>query len=122
VATFRHEINFLRRAQKRPQYFWSETTQHYVENLKPDAKIALPTCVCFHRSGVYNLNRYKFSIKDEHRKSFHQQIYSPFQHIIIVEDKNQTNTPPNNDSLAPTSLGSSLLSSSNFGGSLSKDL
>jgi hypothetical protein len=72
---------------KRSQYFWSGTTQHFVTDLQPDAKVALDTNVCFSRPGVYNLNRYKFVLLDSKGKS--QQLYSPFQHIVIVEDKNE---------------------------------
>jgi hypothetical protein len=39
-------------------------------------------------TGIFNLNRYKFCLKDERRKDV-QQIYSQFQHIIIIEDKSE---------------------------------
>eukprot|EP01114_Cavostelium_apophysatum_P009903 TRINITY_DN2322_c0_g2_i1.p1 TRINITY_DN2322_c0_g2~~TRINITY_DN2322_c0_g2_i1.p1 ORF type:complete len:1266 (+),score=437.02 TRINITY_DN2322_c0_g2_i1:149-3946(+) len=81
------EINPSFGTQKRSQYFWAECSTH-VSDLKPEGKIALESCVCFTRPGVYNLNRYKFSLKDE-KSSIRQQIYSPFQHIIMVEDKNE---------------------------------
>jgi len=73
---------------KRSQYFWAGETQHYVLDLAPEAKVALGTNACFSRPGVYNLNRYKFVILDNKGRVL-QQIYSPFQHIIIVEDKNE---------------------------------
>jgi hypothetical protein len=73
---------------KRSQYFWADTTQHFVSKLPPDGKIALDTTVCFSRPGIYNVNRYKFSLKDDKGKTY-QQIYAPFQHIIIVEAKNE---------------------------------
>jgi len=77
--------------QKRSQYFWAETTQHYVSDLRPFGKTSLQTCVVFSRPGVYNLNRYKFSLKDERNKAVtnKREIYSPFQHIIMVEEKNE---------------------------------
>jgi len=73
-------------AMKRSQYFWSETSTHYVRDLPPESKILLDCCVCFSKAGIYNLNRYKFCLEDE--KS--QTIYSQFQHMIIIEDTNET--------------------------------
>jgi len=75
--------------QKRSQYFWSGVTQHYVSDLLPGQKIEIETLACFTRPGVYNLNRYKFSIKDSRKRQVVQQIYSQFQHLIMVEDQNE---------------------------------
>jgi hypothetical protein len=44
--------------------------------------------VCFAKAGLYNLNRYKLKIRDEKRKA-EKTIFSPFQHFIIIEDKNE---------------------------------
>ena len=59
-----------------------------MSDLKPGTKVDLDADVCFSRAGVYNLNRYKFVILDT-KGRIAQYIYSPFQHIIIVEDKNE---------------------------------
>jgi len=75
--------------QKRSQYFWAGVTQHYIADLLPEQKIEIETFACFTRPGVYNLNRYKFNIKDSRKRQVVQQIYSQFQHLIIIEDQNE---------------------------------
>jgi hypothetical protein len=64
-------------------------TQHNVNNLAPGQKLELTTLASFCRPGVYNLNRYRFSIRDAQKKNVVQQILSPFQHLIIIEDQNE---------------------------------
>jgi len=78
--------------QKRSQYFWAGITQHSVPDLLPGQKIEIETFACFTRPGVYNLNRYKFSIRDSRKRQVVQQIYSSFQHLIIIEDQNEQGT------------------------------
>jgi hypothetical protein len=46
--------------------------------------VTLESSVCFSKSGVYNLNRYKLSLKTRSNKM--EQIFSQFQHIIVIED------------------------------------
>jgi len=74
--------------KKQGHYFWAGTTQHYVPALQPESEIALESFVCFSRPGIYNLNRYKFCLKDN-EKNIIKQIYSPFQHMVMVTDKHE---------------------------------
>ncbi|PRP88533.1 hypothetical protein PROFUN_02944 [Planoprotostelium fungivorum] len=75
---------------KRSAYFWADTTFHMVHDLMPDTSVSLDMSVCFSSPGVFNLNRYKFSIKDDKRRNA-GDIYSNYQHILTVEDKNENN-------------------------------
>jgi hypothetical protein len=95
--------------QKRSQYFWSGNTLHYVADLQPEQKIEIETFVCFSRPGIYNLNRYKFSIKDSKKNSVLQQIFSPYQHLIMIEDQNENSMSEEVISNNNNSLEKSLL-------------
>ena len=87
AATMGHRNSLV---QKRSQYFWSGPTQQFIPNLLPDQKIQVETFVCFHRAGIYNLNRYRFNIKDVKKNTFSHQLFSPYQHLIVIEDQNQS--------------------------------
>eukprot|EP01119_Soliformovum_irregulare_P017192 TRINITY_DN5065_c0_g1_i1.p1 TRINITY_DN5065_c0_g1~~TRINITY_DN5065_c0_g1_i1.p1 ORF type:complete len:1258 (+),score=327.93 TRINITY_DN5065_c0_g1_i1:91-3864(+) len=80
--------NLLANPQKRSQYFWAGTTQHMVTELRPEGNVELDTTVCFSKAGIYNLNRFKFAIVDKTGKHL-QQVVSPFQHIIVIQDLNE---------------------------------
>ncbi len=58
-------------------------------DLQAEQKIEIETNVCFSRPGIYNLNRYKFNIKDQKKNSVLHQIFSPYQHLIMIEDQNE---------------------------------
>jgi len=73
--------------QKRSQYFWTGMTQHYIRDLEPGQKIEIETTACFCRPGVYNLNRYKFNIKDVKKRGVIQQVFSNSQHLIVIEEE-----------------------------------
>jgi hypothetical protein len=59
-----------------------------VGDLKPESQIALNTNVCFSHPGIYNINRYKFSVQKDEKRKASQEIYSNYQHMIIIEDQN----------------------------------
>jgi len=66
------------------QYLWAGTTSHHVEQLAPHQRTTLPLTVCCFRSGIYNLNRFKITVKSSGGSSV--DIYPPFQHLISVDD------------------------------------
>ncbi|KYQ90212.1 hypothetical protein DLAC_08813 [Tieghemostelium lacteum] len=64
------------------QYFWTGSTKTTIE-LKPQEIVNLPLYVCFNQPGVYNINRFKLSVKLSESS---KDIYSTVQHLITIKD------------------------------------
>jgi len=74
-------------------FFWVGVTKQTVENLQPQADVELIVHVGFYKSGIYDVNKIRFTIYNPEQEISIEpvevagkQIVSSFQHLITVLD------------------------------------
>jgi len=80
----RKSFKTVNHSSVRSRYMWQGPTRSQVKELPSQALHAITLFACFYYPGVYNLNRFKFTVKVGSAPS--RVFFFPLQHLVEVYD------------------------------------